>query len=105
MSVKKEESNSSEDRVQIVTVTSNVYNSPPRKTFPDNFREMTLAEQIDYKMKEIMNKFAHETPYAESSSDSSSEKNVGSKPFLKSNSSSLRLSFEEMPLEQVLFSL
>ncbi|KAJ8920114.1 hypothetical protein NQ315_011770 [Exocentrus adspersus] len=53
-----------EEQVQIITVPSSVYNTPPRKTFPPNFKHMTLAEQIDYKMKEIMKKFESKTVYS-----------------------------------------
>ncbi|XP_018579140.1 uncharacterized protein LOC108917152 isoform X2 [Anoplophora glabripennis] len=66
-----------QDQVQIITVPSSVYNTPPRKTFPPDFKNMTLAEQIDYKMKEIMRKFETKTFYADSCSDLSSEQNPG----------------------------
>nr|XP_023029170.1 uncharacterized protein LOC111517303 [Leptinotarsa decemlineata]XP_023029171.1 uncharacterized protein LOC111517303 [Leptinotarsa decemlineata]XP_023029172.1 uncharacterized protein LOC111517303 [Leptinotarsa decemlineata] len=55
-----------DDHVQIITVPSSVYNTPPRKTFPPDFVNLTLAEQIDYKMKEIMHKFESKTTYSES---------------------------------------
>ncbi|KAJ8980552.1 hypothetical protein NQ317_001059 [Molorchus minor] len=74
-----------EDHVQIITVPSSVYNTPPRKTFPPHFKNMTLAEQIDYKMKEIMRKFEKKTFYSESSIDSSgSDNSVNNKSFSNS---------------------
>lgn len=63
-----------EERVQIITVPSSIYNTPPKKVFPPDFENMSLAEQIDYKMKEVMKKFeagsprSHYTPL-DSSSD------------------------------------
>lgn len=90
-----------EDRVQIVTVTSHIYNTPPRKTFPDNFQAMSLAEQIDYKMKEVMKKFENETQYAESSADSSSEDTSVAKMISKiKNSPSMRIDFDNSNVEK-----
>lgn len=84
-----------DDRVQIVTVSSNVYNTPPRKTFPENVQRMSLAEQIDYKMKEVMLRFEHETQYGESSTDSGSEENPAAKFISRiKNSPSVKLNFE-----------
>lgn len=95
------EKNPPEDRVQIVTVTSHIYNTPPRKTFPDNFQAMTLAEQIDYKMKEVMKKFENETQYSESSVDSSSEESGVTKMLSKiKNSPSLKIDFDNLTAEK-----
>lgn len=95
------EKNPFEDRVQIVTVNSHIYNTPPRKTFPENFEAMSLAEQIDYKMKEIMRKFENNSQYAESSTDSSSEENSVAKMITKiKNSPSLRIGFDHIPGEK-----
>ncbi|KAG5889204.1 hypothetical protein JTB14_033282 [Gonioctena quinquepunctata] len=67
-----------DEHVQIITVPSSVYNTPPRKTFPPNFENLSLAEQIDYKMKEIMKKFESKTTYSESIIDTrNTEYNLG----------------------------
>ncbi|CAH1155865.1 unnamed protein product [Phaedon cochleariae] len=79
-----------DDHVQIITVASSVYNTPPRKTFPPNFENLSLGEQIDFKMKEVMKKFESKTTYAESPTDTSSEDNnsVDQLPRTESNSKS-----------------
>lgn len=90
-----------DDRVQIVTVTSHIYNTPPRKTFPENFQAMSLAEQIDFKMKEVMKKFENETRYAESSTDSSSEENSVAKMIsMIKNSPNVKLTFDNLSADK-----
>ncbi|VEN39926.1 unnamed protein product [Callosobruchus maculatus] len=61
-----------DDHVQIVTVPSCIYNTPPRRNFPPDFGNLTLAEQIDYKMKEVMRKFESKNIYANESRSASS---------------------------------
>ncbi|XP_056637531.1 uncharacterized protein LOC130445723 [Diorhabda sublineata] len=73
------------NHVEIVTIPSRIYNTPPRKTFPPDFANMTLSERIDFKMKEIMKKF-ESTSYAEDFNESSSDEN---------NKSSIRDSFPQ----------
>ncbi|XP_028134400.2 uncharacterized protein LOC114329479 isoform X1 [Diabrotica virgifera virgifera] len=68
--------------VQIVTVPSFRYQSPPKKTFPPDFVNMSLADQIDFKMKEIMGKF-ESTTYVDILSESSSDEKVTSSPVTK----------------------
>lgn len=94
------ETNTPDNRVQIVTVTSHIYNTPPKKTFPENFQAMSLAEQIDYKMKEVMKKFENETNYGQSSTDSSSDENSVAKMIsIIKNSPNVKLTFDNLPSE------
>nr|CAH7733445.1 unnamed protein product [Callosobruchus chinensis] len=68
-----------EDHVQIVTVQSSIYNTPPGKNFPPDFGNLTLAEQIDYKMNEVMRKFESKNIYANDSQSASSDSNSSDK--------------------------
>nr|CAI5861072.1 unnamed protein product [Callosobruchus analis] len=68
-----------DDHVQIVTVPSCIYNTPPRRNFPPDFSNLTLAEQIDYKMKEVMHKFESKNTYANESLSASSDSNSSDK--------------------------
>ncbi|CAH1969553.1 unnamed protein product [Acanthoscelides obtectus] len=69
---RSESGEADDSHVQIVTVQSSIYNTPPRKNFPPDFDSLSLAEQIDYKMKEVMRKFESKTTYANESSRSAS---------------------------------
>ncbi|XP_072378202.1 uncharacterized protein [Diabrotica undecimpunctata] len=71
-----------ETHVQIVTVPSFRYESPPKKTFPPDFVNMSLADRIDFKMKEIMGKF-ESTTYLDILSESSSDERGTSSPVMK----------------------
>ncbi|CAG9828925.1 unnamed protein product [Diabrotica balteata] len=71
-----------ETHVQIVTVPSFRYESPPKKTFPPDFVNMSLADRIDFKMKEIMGKF-ETTAYLDILSESSSDERAISSPVMK----------------------
>ncbi|CAH0555529.1 unnamed protein product [Brassicogethes aeneus] len=75
--------------VQIVTVRSHINNTPPKKNFPDNFKTMSLAEQIDFKMKEIMRKFEAKTVYKESSTDSSCDEREKATSLLNKSAATL----------------
>ena len=83
------------NNVEIISVDS----KKPIPSISDspNFKDMTLAEKIDFRMKEIMKKFDYQSVYAEST-DSSSEEFVVNESFEKyKNQSKLSLTVTNKP--------
>lgn len=77
-----------ENHVQIITVPSSVCATPPGKTFPPDVMNMTLAERIDFKMKEIMKKFESKA-YLEMLNESTSDEKPIKSPASRSKSFSM----------------
>lgn len=73
------------------------------KTEKVDFKCMSLAEQIDMKMKEIMRKFERKTTYADSASDHSSSEDSNSNAQLSNNSTPKQKKVEHVTADSVTF--
>ncbi|RZC37702.1 PWWP and/or PHD domain containing protein [Asbolus verrucosus] len=74
------EDGNSKNNVEIIAVNSK--KPLPNLSTSPNFKGMTLAEKIDFRMKEIMKKFDYQSVYSEST-DSSSEEFIMDESFEK----------------------
>lgn len=63
---------SDEKTDDIATIDDSTASSSPKSVNSVEFKRLSLAEQIDLKMKEIMKKFDYRSIYADSTSDSAS---------------------------------